>query len=148
VIEYQTIKPLLFRLDPEDAHALAVKAIKAAGYAPWLLSPWVDKKVCENPALSQELFGVKFRNPVGLGAGFDKEGEMIAGMAAMGFGYTEVGTVTPKPQPGNPRPRLWRHIEEEALQNAMGFNNAGAEAMFQNLQHARPYPVPFGVNVG
>jgi len=85
---------------------------------------------------------------VGLAAGFDKDAEMIRAMTALGFGYTEVGTVTPKPQPGNAKPRLWRHVKEESLQNAMGFNNKGSFYMQQKLKKRYPYVTPIGVNIG
>ena len=147
-IDYETIKPLFFKLDPETAHHLVAGYLKAAQRCGVLYSllPLGERVVDER--LSQELFGVRFPNPVGLAAGFDKNGELIDAMAKLGFGYTEVGTVTPRPQPGNPRPRIWRHVAEEALQNAMGFNNEGADRMRYLLERARPYPIPVGVNIG
>jgi dihydroorotate dehydrogenase len=102
----------------------------------------------DDPRLHQKIFGRTFPNPVGQAAGFDKDAELIRSMTALGFGFTEVGTVTPKPQPGNPRPRLWRHIEEEALQNAMGFNNKGSYHMQMKLKKRYPYVTPIGVNIG
>ena len=98
-----------------------------------------------------ELIGLRFRNPVGLGAGFDKDGLAIGGWAALGFGFVELGTVTPRPQPGNPRPRLFRLPRDRALVNRMGFNNAGAEALAGRIADARPrLPEGFvvGVNIG
>jgi dihydroorotate dehydrogenase len=95
--------------------------------------------------------GIRFRNPVGLGAGFDKDGEALAGWAALGFGFAEVGTVTPQAQPGNPRPRLWRLSDDEALVNRMGFNNAGAAAVMATVARARPFLPPdfvIGVSIG
>jgi dihydroorotate dehydrogenase len=98
--------------------------------------------------LTQELFGRTFYNPVGLGAGFDKNATMIRGIQILGFGYTEIGTVTPKPQPGNPKPRMFRHIEEESIQNAMGFNNDGAYKVIKRLKKRYPFTTPIGINIG
>jgi dihydroorotate dehydrogenase len=98
--------------------------------------------------LTQELFGRKFYNPVGLGAGFDKNATMIKGINILGFGYTEIGTITPKPQEGNPKPRMFRHVEEESVQNAMGFNNDGAYKIQKRLKQSYPFVTPIGVNIG
>ena len=98
--------------------------------------------------LAQEIWGRRFPNPVGLAAGFDKDAVAVPALAAMGFGFLEVGTVTPKPQAGNPRPRLFRHRELRSLQNAMGFNNAGMESLKRRLTRCWPPPVPVGVNIG
>ncbi|RUM45915.1 MAG: dihydroorotate dehydrogenase (quinone) [Hydrogenimonas sp.] len=147
-MDYEKIKPLFFRLDPEDAHHLVAGALQIGEVIPQLFNPWVKRNFVDDERLHQEIFGCKFLNPVGLAAGFDKDGEMIRAMTALGFGYTEVGTVTPKPQPGNPKPRLWRHIEEESLQNAMGFNNKGSFHMQQKLKKRYPYVTPIGVNIG
>lgn len=101
-----------------------------------------------DPRLEQEIWGKRYPNPIGLAAGFDKDAIAIPGLAAMGFGFLEVGTVTPKPQAGNPRPRLFRHRELHSLQNAMGFNNAGMESLSRRLAENWPPPVPVGVNLG
>ena len=98
--------------------------------------------------LEQEIWGQRFPNPIGLAAGFDKDAVAVPALAAMGFGFLEVGTVTPKPQSGNPRPRLFRHRELHSLQNAMGFNNAGMESLSRRLAQNWPPPVPVGINVG
>ncbi|WP_456380341.1 quinone-dependent dihydroorotate dehydrogenase [Hydrogenimonas sp.] len=147
-MDYAKIKPFFFRLDPETAHHLVTGALQIGEALPQLFNPWIEKNFVDDPRLRQELFGRTFPNPVGLAAGFDKDAELIRSMTALGFGYTEVGTVTPKPQPGNPRPRLWRHIEEEALQNAMGFNNKGSYHMQMKLKKRYPYVTPIGVNIG
>ncbi|WP_353662591.1 quinone-dependent dihydroorotate dehydrogenase [Hydrogenimonas sp. SS33] len=147
-MDYNTLKSLLFRFDPETAHHLATGAMRLAQAVPPLLSALQRRYRFDDPRLEQEIFGCRFANPVGLAAGFDKDAQLIPAMYALGFGFTEVGTVTPRPQPGNPRPRLWRHVKEEALQNAMGFNNEGMEAMRKRLETARPYPLPVGVNIG
>ncbi len=145
---YQSLKPLLFKLEPETAHHYAEIFLNAASSFPVLFSPWVKKYFIDDKILNQELFGRTFLNPVGLAAGFDKNATMVHGMKALGFGYTEIGTLTPKPQDGNPKPRMWRHIEQEALQNAMGFNNDGLELIERRLKNIVPFDTPIGVNVG
>src|SRR3972149_3347095 len=122
---YQRLRPLLFRLDPERAHALTLHLLPAAGgLAP--LRAWLRRVFwLENPGLGVEAFGLKFPNPLGLAAGYDKDGAALAGLACLGFGHVELGTVTPRPQAGNPRPRLFRLPEDEGLVNRMGFPNAG-----------------------
>ena len=101
-----------------------------------------------HPMLSQRLWGRTFHNPVGLGAGFDKNGEYILPMPALGFGFTEIGTVTPKPQRGNDKPRLFRLVEEQSIQNAMGFNNKGSHTMLQRLKKLYFFDYPIGINIG
>ena len=113
-----------------------------------LFKPFKKSHFIKDEILHQELFGREFLNPVGLGAGFDKNATMIRGMEILGFGYTEIGTVTPKPQTGNPKPRMFRHIEEETIQNAMGFNNEGSEAVVSRLKKRFPFTTPIGVNIG
>ena len=147
-MDYEKIKPLFFRLDPESAHHLVTGALQIGEMIPQLLNPWTKRHFVDDERLGQDLFGRRFPNPVGLAAGFDKDGELIRSMTALGFGYTEVGTVTPKPQPGNPKPRLWRHVREEALQNAMGFNNKGSYHLQMKLKKRYPYVTPIGVNIG
>ncbi len=98
--------------------------------------------------LSQEIFGRTFQNPVGLGAGFDKNGQYITAMPTLGFGFTEIGTVTPEPQDGNPKPRLFRLIEDQSVQNAMGFNNKGKAYMKAQLDKLYFFNYPIGINIG
>lgn len=148
MIAYESIKPWLFKLEPETAHHLAATFLRFANVCPSAFNHWTQKHFITDPVLEQELFGRTFLNPVGLGAGFDKNATMIRGMQAMGFGYTEIGTVTPKPQPGNPKPRMFRHIEEKTIQNAMGFNNEGMLAVQRRLQECYPFSTPIGVNIG
>jgi dihydroorotate dehydrogenase len=107
-----------------------------------------ERNFVSHPMLEQEFFGRKFHNPVGLGAGFDKDGQYITAMPTLGFGFTEIGTVTPLPQDGNPKPRLFRLVEDESLQNAMGFNNRGAEYMLKRLEKLYFFDYPIGVNIG
>ncbi len=132
------IQNALLQLDPERAHHLAQYLIRLR-YAPCFPSVVVD-----NPF---KLFDLTFRNRVGLAAGWDKNGECIDALFRMGFGFVEVGTVTPKPQEGNPKPRLFRIPEKKALINRMGFNNAGVDALIVKLQ-ARKEPGIVGVNIG
>ncbi|NVZ09745.1 quinone-dependent dihydroorotate dehydrogenase [Allochromatium humboldtianum] len=139
----------LFKLDPEQAHNLTLGLL-----ARW--SALFDGRlgvtdIARRPALSRDVMGLHFPNPIGLAAGLDKQGEAVPAWQALGFGFVEVGTVTALPQPGNPRPRLFRLAADEALINRMGFNNGGAEAMARRLQHlrARGLPeIPLGVNLG
>ncbi len=145
---YRLLRPLLFRLDPEASHGLAIAALRAAGRVPGMV-PWMARRRrVADPRLAQTLFGRVFANPVGLAAGFDKDARIVAALPALGLGFTEVGTVTPRPQPGNPKPRLLRHSGMESLQNAMGFNNSGMEALRRRLRPLYPAPFPIGVNIG
>ena len=150
IAAYRAVRPAFFLADPETVHDLTLRLLRASGrIAPWLcrLASGVG-----NPAAAPvELMGLRFRNRIGLGAGFDKDGMAIDGWAALGFGFVELGTVTPRRQAGNPRPRLFRLSPDEALINRMGFNNAGVEALAERIAEARPrLPAGFmvGVNVG
>jgi len=145
---YELLKEYLFRLDPETAHNLAESAIRASKICTPCQNSFIDKNLVIDDRLTQVIFDKKFLNPVGLAAGFDKNATMIREIAMFGFGFTEVGTITPKPQDGNPRPRLFRFIEEESLQNAFGFNNEGMNAAKRRLQKAYPFILPIGVNIG
>jgi dihydroorotate dehydrogenase len=139
VTAYGLLRPLLFRLPPETAHRLALRALAhrpAAAPAP-----------AGTASLRQRLLGLDFANPIGLAAGFDKNAEAPDGCLGLGFGFVEVGTVTPRPQPGNPRPRLFRLPADRALINRLGFNNDGHEAAYRRLA-ARPRQGIVGVNVG
>jgi dihydroorotate dehydrogenase len=139
---YRAVRPLLFALDPETAHGLSLKSLDVLarlGAASLLASP--------APRLPVRVMGLDFPNPVGLAAGLDKNGEHIDGLAALGFGFLEVGAVTPRPQAGNPKPRLFRIPEAEALVNRLGFNNRGVDVLAENLRRSR-YSGVLGVNVG
>ena len=135
------IRPLLFRLDPETAHRLTLAMLGA-------LPAWLAPE--DPPELAVNVWDQVFSNPVGLAAGVDKDARAIAGWQALGFGFAEVGTVTPRPQPGNPRPRLWRLSGDRALINRMGFPSAGMEAVARSLERVRPRTagIRLGVNVG
>lgn len=148
MFDYESLKPWLFKLQPESAHTLAETLLRSASFCPPLLNSWMAKHFITHPSLTQELFGRTFLNPVGLAAGFDKNATMFQGVLALGFGFSEIGTLTPKPQEGNPRPRLWRHIEEDTLQNAMGFNNDGLFRISLRLKNIYPFSTPIGVNIG
>jgi len=122
---YNLIRPYLFHLDPETAHDRTLKALSLAGnFAP---SRWVLQALFSAPAKPVEAFGLTFKNPVGIAAGYDKDGIAIRGLSALGFGHVEIGTVTSLPQPGNPSPRIFRLVEDEAVINRMGFPSRGSE---------------------
>ncbi|HEX4962072.1 MAG TPA: quinone-dependent dihydroorotate dehydrogenase [Thermoanaerobaculia bacterium] len=145
---YPALRRLLFLLEPEAAHGLGMVALRMAQAVPGAVAALARRHLVEAPALRQTLFGREFPNPVGLAAGFDKDAVVVRAMPALGFGFAEVGTVTPLPQPGNPKPRLFRHSAAGSLQNALGFNNGGMEAMRRRLARTYPTPFPLGVNVG
>ncbi len=141
-LPYALIRSLLFRLDPEVAHQLSLRTLRGVhqcGLSLLLAEPRVIDPV--------RLLGLDFPNRVGLAAGLDKNGEAIDALAALGFGFVEVGTVTPLPQGGNPRPRLFRLGSARALINRMGFNNQGLEAFLRNVRRSRR-EVPLGLNIG
>ena len=148
MINYQTLRPWLYKLDPEVAHNVAETALRVTNICPILFNPFLKSHFITNEILKQELFGRTFLNPIGLGAGFDKNATMIRGMQILGFGFTEIGTVTPKPQAGNPKPRMFRHVEEESIQNAMGFNNDGLLSVQKRLKERFPFTTPIGINIG
>ncbi len=142
---YPLLKPLLFQLDPEEAHHFTVHNLQLAGKLPFLLKLVAGS--VEHPSLHRNLFGIDFPNPVGLAAGLDKNGDVIDEMGRLGFGFVEIGTVTPKPQPGNDKPRLFRLVKDAALINRMGFNNVGAEVAAQKLKR-RKTNIIVGANIG
>lgn len=134
---YSLIKPILFQFDPEQVHHLVTGGLKTLNRLPG--GPAVSRAFwqVENPLLSRTVFGLKFKNAVGLAAGFDKNGELMGEMANLGFGFVEIGTVTPLPQPGNPRPRMFRLPADGALINRMGFNNLGVDVVADRLKSFR-----------
>jgi dihydroorotate dehydrogenase len=143
------IRPILFSLGPETAHHLTVGCLRAAARAPFVLRTLGSFKPPPNP---RKVFGLNFPNPVGLAAGFDKNGVALPALAALGFGFIEIGTVTAKAQPGNPRPRIFRYPEQGAVINRLGFNNDGADAVAARLRRLRGsgrWPgIPIGINLG
>lgn len=145
------IRPLLFRLsddDPERAHEWAMRLLAAVSSRPAAVRGLRRALAVESPRLHQQAFGLQFPNPVGLAAGFDKNAVALPALAALGFGFLEVGTITARSQPGNPRPRIMRLPKHCALINSMGFNNDGAATVARRLARCRPLPVPLGVSLG
>ena len=128
---YPFFRSLLFRLEPETAHRLTLQAIRFAGDFP--PSRWILTQLYRAPAHPVQAFGLTFKNPIGLAAGYDKNARAIQGLSTLGFGFLEVGTVTPKPQPGNPPPRVFRLVEDEAVINRMGFPSFGSEYVQERL---------------
>ena len=138
-------RPFLFSLDPEDAHNLTLPSLKRAA------ALGLTKAVARPTSDPRDVMGITFPNPVGLAAGLDKDGAYIDGLAALGFGFIEVGTVTPRAQPGNPKPRMFRLPKANAIINRMGFNNGGVDAFVANVQASKFYQDKHGVlglNIG
>ena len=140
---YGFARPFLFGMDPERAHGLTLDALEVAYRTG--LNPLVSRKPAPLPT---KAFGLTFPNPVGLAAGMDKNGKHIDALMALGFGFVEVGTVTPKPQAGNPKPRMFRLPEHEAVINRLGFNNEGLEALVRNVERAQRRGGLLGINIG
>ncbi|MCV6605146.1 MAG: quinone-dependent dihydroorotate dehydrogenase, partial [Porticoccaceae bacterium] len=135
-------RSLMFRMDPECSHDLALTGMNLA--ATLGLPGLLGAETVQHPV---EVMGIRFPNPVGLAAGLDKNGIAVDGLAAMGFGFVEVGTVTPRPQAGNDKPRLFRLPEHTAIINRMGFNNDGVDQLLKNLSRSR-YNGVLGINIG
>jgi dihydroorotate dehydrogenase len=129
---YPFVRPLLFRLDPEQAHALTLSALRVTHY----VAPvrWALEIIYNAPPKPVEALGLTFKNPIGLAAGYDKDGIVMRGLATLGFGHIEIGTVTLRPQPGNPKPRVFRLVEDEAIINRMGFPSQGSEFLQRKLK--------------
>ena len=144
---YSKLKSVLFRQDPEKVHHKVMKNLHLMAGNP--IGSWILKKnfVPNDPSLEKTVFGLKFKNPVGLAAGFDKDAEYIDDLAKLGFGFVEIGTLTPKPQEGNPKPRLFRLLEDDALINRMGFNNKGVDEAVERLKN-RKSEIIVGGNIG
>ncbi|HEY9131913.1 MAG TPA: quinone-dependent dihydroorotate dehydrogenase [Dyella sp.] len=139
---YDTLRPLLFKLEPETAHHLTLYGLGVAqrsGFAHLIAKPPAELPV--------NIFGLRFPNPVGLAAGLDKNADHLDALATLGFGFIEVGTTTPRPQPGNDKPRMFRLPEHEAVINRLGFNNDGVDALVRNVQRAT-YRGVLGINIG
>jgi dihydroorotate dehydrogenase len=143
------VRPLLFHLDPETAHKLAIGTLRFLSSIPAALRAFERFQPEPEPTT---IFGLTFRNRIGLAAGLDKNGVALPAWAALGFGFLEIGTVTAKPQPGNPKPRVFRYPDHEALVNRLGFNNDGADIVGQRLHKLREggrWPsIPVGINIG
>lgn len=136
------IRPILFKFDPEEVHYFTFSLLKNFGFLSKIFFP----KPLEDPRLEREVFGLKFKNPVGLAAGFDKDAKMFSELSDLGFGFIEIGTLTPKPQDGNPKKRLFRLKEDSAIINRMGFNNGGVDAAVERLKKNKN--VLIGGNIG
>ena len=141
------LRPLFFRINPERAHYVAMGGFHVAAYVPGFTAALRACYAVKDARLENEVFGIKFPNPIGLAAGFDKEARWFNELASLGFGHIEVGTLTAHPQPGNPKPRLFRLPEDEALLNRLGFNNQGSKLAAENLKHRRIDPI-LGINIG
>lgn len=137
---YTLLRPLLFKLDPESAHTITFSAIQQAQKLGLLKNTAI-------PCQSRIVMGLSFPNPVGLAAGLDKNGDYLDALAALGFGFIEIGTVTPRPQPGNPKPRLFRIPEANAIINRLGFNNHGVDRLIDNVKNSG-YRGILGINIG
>lgn len=141
---YKISRPVIFKMDPEDAHGMTIKALKTGAIR--------SCSVKRSDRLEQNLFGLNFQNPVGMAAGFDKNAEVIFPLLRLGFGFTEAGTVTPKPQNGNPRPRIFRDPANNAVINRMGFPNGGLRVFKPNLERFLNHPSKpegvLGINIG
>jgi dihydroorotate dehydrogenase len=139
---YALLKPLLFQFEAENAHDLTLKSLKYAEKT-GLLKLYPKAPLCQ----PRQVMGITFPNAIGLAAGLDKNGAVIDGMAALGFGFIEIGTVTPRPQPGNPKPRLFRVPEAQGIVNRFGFNNLGVDNLIENVKAAN-YKGVLGINLG
>lgn len=146
---YRLLRPLLFGLPPEAAHSAASGALRLARPLLPLAAPFLVKK---DPRLQREVLGLRFANPIGLAAGFDKYAKHLPDWPHLGFGFAEIGTITARPQAGNPRPRIWRYPAQQALINRFGFNNDGAEltaSRLDALKQSGAWPAhPVGINLG
>lgn len=138
---FDLMRPLLFAFEAETAHGLTLRALQARGKLP-------APRINTDPRLRQKMFGLDFPNPLGMAAGFDKHGEVCDALLKLGFGFTETGTVTPAPQPGNPRPRLFRLVEDEGVINRFGFNSEGHGVVHARLKARAGRSGIVGVNVG
>src|SRR5438046_7781668 len=143
------VRPLLFLLEPETAHRATIELLRGASHFDLALRMF---RYVQPPTRPKTLFGLNFPNPVGLAAGLDKNGVALPAWAALGFGFIEIGTITAKAQPGNPKPRIFRLPKQQALINRLGFNNDGADAIAERLRKLRAsgrWPaVPVGINIG
>ncbi|QCD52591.1 quinone-dependent dihydroorotate dehydrogenase [Campylobacter sp. RM16192] len=148
-MNYNDLKTIFFKFQPETAHTIAECAmVYADKIFPGSMSFVANKCVINDARLQQNLLNLVFNNPIGIAGGFDKNATMLKPLTALGFGHIEFGTVTPKPQSGNEKPRLFRLVEEESIQNAMGFNNEGAKKIAKRVQNLYPFVIPLFANIG
>ena len=147
-MDYEILKKILFKLDPETAHSLAEFAFRFSGNFDFILNLISKNFSYKDEILKQNIFDLEFANPIGIGGGFDKNATMTKALNSLGFGFLEYGTFTPKPQSGNAKPRLFRLVEEESLQNAMGFNNEGSQTIAKRVEKIYPFKAPLIANIG
>lgn len=145
---YKKISNILFKVEPENIHNFTESILQALGSINFVQEILVKNFCYTHEMLKNEICGLNFYNPIGLAAGFDKNATMIKGLSCLGFGFLEIGTVTKNSQKGNPKPRLFRFKEEQSIQNAMGFNNDGAEKISSRIAKLHPYILPIGINLG
>ena len=147
-MNYDTLKKIFFRFDPETAHKIAEFGLRALYATPGGLEALAKFGVYKDEILTQNIWNLSFDNPVGIAGGFDKNATMIAPLAALGYGHIDFGTFTPRPQSGNEKPRLFRLVGEQSIQNAMGFNNEGADVIERRVRKIYPFVIPIAANIG
>ncbi len=147
-MNYDTLKKIFFRFDPETAHKIAEFGLRTLYATPGGLEALAKFGVYKDEILTQNIWNLSFDNPVGIAGGFDKNATMIAPLAALGFGHIDFGTFTPRPQSGNEKPRLFRLVSEQSIQNAMGFNNEGADVIERRVRKIYPFVIPIAANIG
>lgn len=147
-MNYDTLKKIFFLFDPETAHKIAEFGLRALYATPGGLEALAKFGVYKDEILTQKIWNLSFDNPVGIAGGFDKNATMIAPLAALGFGHIDFGTFTPRPQSGNEKPRLFRLVSEQSIQNAMGFNNEGADVIERRVRKIYPFKIPIAANIG
>lgn len=147
-MNYDTLKKIFFLFDPETAHKIAEFGLRALYATPGGLEALAKFSVYKDEILTQNIWNLSFDNPVGIAGGFDKNATMIAPLAALGFGHIDFGTFTPRPQSGNEKPRLFRLVSEQSIQNAMGFNNEGADIIEHRVRKIYPFKIPIAANIG
>ena len=147
-MNYDTLKKIFFLFDPETAHKIAEFGLRALYATPGGLEILAKFGVYKDEILTQNIWNLSFDNPVGIAGGFDKNATMIAPLAALGFGHIDFGTFTPRPQSGNEKPRLFRLVAEKSIQNAMGFNNEGADVIERRVRKIYPFKIPIAANIG
>lgn len=145
---YKSIRKLLFQMNAEQAHTMTIRGLQMLQSTPVMASIIKKRFTVVDKRLHSTVCGLNFPNPVGLAAGFDKHANVYQGLSAFGFGFVEVGTLTPRPQAGNPKPRLFRLVEDEAVINRMGFNNHGIEDAKNTFQNLAKPDIPIGINLG
>jgi dihydroorotate dehydrogenase len=145
---YKSLRKFLFRMNPERTHTLTIRGLQIMQKTPVIRNFFQDRFTVSDQRLASKVCGLHFSNPVGLAAGFDKHANVYLGLSALGFGFVEVGTLTPLPQQGNPKPRLFRLVADEAIINRMGFNNQGLEEAQLSFQTLPRPNIPIGINLG